>query len=226
MNKKVWLWLFVAVAIAELCGEFLNNQIIIYCTKPLLMIVLSLYYYFSTKEKKSKFSRLILLGLVFSIGGDTFLMFKGSNYFIAGLGCFLITHILYIAAFQNYKSSQIGFLREKWWIITPFLIYLFGLLQYLWNDLADMMIPVIVYSAVICTMAIATLNLKNKMPKVIFSILFVGVLLFMFSDSVIALNKFKSAMLDIPFPNLIIMVTYITAQYLIASSTIIMNEEL
>ena len=103
MNKNNWLWLFVVIAITELCGEFLNSQIIIYCTKPLLMVSLSLYYFFSTKNNFSTFSKIILLGLVFSIGGDTFLMFKGSNYFIAGLGCFLITHVLYIVAFQNYK---------------------------------------------------------------------------------------------------------------------------
>jgi uncharacterized membrane protein YhhN len=51
-----------------------------------------------------------------------------------------------------------------------------------------------------------------------------GAILFILSDSVIALNKFKSDDLNIPMPRLIIMVTYILGQFLIVEG-VIKNEK-
>lgn len=226
MKSKIALWCFFVIAFAELCGEIIQNVNIIYVTKPLLMISLSTYFFFSTIQNRSRFSIFILLGLIFSIGGDTFLMFEGSQYFMLGLGCFLITHLLYIAAFLNYESLSKGLIRQKIGLILPFLLYLIGILSYLWQDLAEMMIPVIVYSTVICLMAITALNLKSKLPKDIFIILFGGVLLFMLSDSIIALNKFKGDTLMIPYHRIVIMTTYIIAQYLIAKSSSVINKDI
>ncbi|MFK7947516.1 MAG: lysoplasmalogenase [Saprospiraceae bacterium] len=226
MKSRILLSCFFLVVIAELYGEATQNINIIYIAKPLLMISLSAYFLHSTIKNRNRFSTLILLGLIFSIGGDTFLMFDGSFYFMLGLGCFLITHLFYITAFINYQSLSNGFIRQKPWLVLPFLIYLAGILSYLWNDLADMKIPVIVYSSVICLMSVATLNLKSQLPKSLFIALFIGVLLFMFSDSVIALNKFKASTLTIPYHHIIIMVTYITAQYLITKNTIEINKSI
>ena len=105
-----------------------------------------------------------------------------------------------------------------------FRLYLFGMLSYLWNDLNDLKIAVVIYSVVICLMAIAALNLKNKMPSAVFYMLFSGVLLFLFSDSIIALNKFGGEGLPIPYHRIMIMCTYIIAQLLIAISTLKANK--
>jgi uncharacterized membrane protein YhhN len=223
MNIKPLLLFFGIIAVTEIYAEMTDNIQLIYVVKPLLMISMSIFYYFNIQTKKSRFSRFILLGLIFSIGGDTFLMFKGSPFFMAGLGCFLITHIFYILAFQHYQKTISGFVNHKKWLIIPFVLYLFGMLAYLWNDLNDLKIPVIIYSTVICLMAIAALNLKNKLPTSVFYMLFSGVLLFLFSDSIIALNKFGGEGLTIPFPRLMIMCTYIVAQLLIALSTLKAN---
>lgn len=223
-KPQILLWCFFLAIVAELYGEITQNIEIIYIAKPLLMISLSAYYLSVTTQNRTRFSTLILLGLIFSIGGDTFLMFDGSLYFIFGLGCFLTTHLFYIAAFLNYQSLHDGFIRQKPWLILPFLIYLVGILSFLWNDLNDMKIPVTVYSTVICLMAVTSLNMKSHLSNNLFTILFFGVLLFMFSDSIIALNKFKASTLAIPHHRIIIMATYIIAQYLIAKSTIEINK--
>ena len=224
MNIKPLLLLFGAIAITEIYAEITDNIQLIYIVKPLVLISLSLFYYQSIRLKKNRFSLMILIGLIFSIGGDTFLMFKGSQFFIAGLGCFLITHVCYIIAFLNFKKDETGLLNHKKWLIIPFLLYLILLLSYLWGDLDDMKIPVFVYATVICLMAITTINLKTKLSVNIFYMLFLGTMLFMFSDSVIALNKFKGDILEIPYPRIVIMSTYIIAQLLIALSTIKANK--
>jgi uncharacterized membrane protein YhhN len=224
MNIKPLLLLFGILATTEIYAEMTNNIQLIYVVKPLLMISLSLFYYFNIQTKKSRFSRFIFFGLIFSIGGDTFLMFQGSPFFMAGLGCFLMTHIFYILAFQHYRKTKIGLINHKKWLTALFVLYLFGMLAYLWNDLNDLKIPVIIYSTVICLMAITALNLKNKLPSAIFYMLLSGVLLFLFSDSIIALNKFGGERLSIPYPRIMIMCTYIIAQLLIALSTLNANK--
>ena len=50
--------------------------------------------------------------------------------------------------------------------------------------------------------------------------LIIGVLLFMLSDSLIGLNQFKKEAIQIPFPRLAIMGTYILAQLLIVKGSI------
>jgi uncharacterized membrane protein YhhN len=220
MKIKPLLLLFGIISVAEIYAEIMNNIQLIYVVKPLLMISLSLFYYLNLPTKSSRFNYFILLGLIFSIGGDTFLMFKGSQFFMAGLGCFLVTHIFYILGFQHYQKTTTGFIRHQKWLLVPFVLYLLGILSYLWDNLNDLKIPVVIYSLVICSMAVAALNLKNKMPSVFFYTLFLGVLLFLFSDSVIALNKFAGEGLQIPYPRLMIMITYILAQLLIAISTL------
>ncbi len=220
MRNKILLFIFIIIAITELYAEITNHTTLIYIVKPLLMASLLMYYYDCTKSHRNRFNLMISLGLFFSIGGDTFLMFDGSNYFIAGLGCFLITHLFYGIAFLTFPTRIIGFIQKKWWWTIPFLIYLVTLLSYLWYDLADMTIPVIVYGTIISGMAISAMNLKTQLPTKIFTMLVIGVCLFMFSDTIIALNKFKNSDLSIPNVRLLIMTSYIVAQFLIAESTI------
>jgi len=222
MNIKPLLLLFGVISLTEIYAEMTNNSLLIYVTKPLLMISLSIHYY-TNIQTKTRFSNFILFGLIFSIGGDTFLMFEGSQFFMAGLSCFLVTHIFYILAFQNYKKTILGNVNHHKWLAIPFILYLLGMLSFLWNDLKDLKIPVIIYSIVICLMAIAALNLKNKLPSAVFYTLFLGVMLFLFSDSIIALNKFGREELHIPYPRVMIMCTYIVAQLLIALSTLKAN---
>jgi len=48
---------------------------------------------------RSRYGRIILLGLAFSWFGDTFLIGKTAAFFLAGLGAFLLAHVAYISAF-------------------------------------------------------------------------------------------------------------------------------
>ena len=46
---------------------------------------------------------LLLAALLFSLGGDVFLMLPG-NYFIPGLASFLVAHLFYIALFRQGRA--------------------------------------------------------------------------------------------------------------------------
>lgn len=222
-DLKPLLGVFFLIAVLEIWAEFSQNTMLRYATKPLLLTLLSVYFFLQTKTHRPPFSTFIFFGLVFSIGGDTLLMFQGDNFFIGGLVCFLMTHVFYALAFYNFKPDAKGFIKDNPLWLIPFALFWVGFNVYLWSDLGDLKIPVLVYSAVITLMAIAALNIRTKLPAAIFDILFIGILLFMFSDSMIALNKFKSAQLSIPYPSLWIMISYIAAQYLIMQQCLKMN---
>ena len=47
--------------------------------------------------------KLMLIAFFFSMLGDTFLMFQGEEYFMFGLGSFIITHLFYIFVFSRNR---------------------------------------------------------------------------------------------------------------------------
>lgn len=228
-SKNYLLLIFLVLALLNLWAEYSFSQSLIFFTKPLLITSLGFWFFIETKNNKTLFRKLILFALLFSVGGDTLLMFVEGDpgrphFFLFGLASFLVAHIFYLSAFVKFPSDKIGLVnRRKWWI-TAFAIYIAFFNYYLLPDVPkEMQIPVLVYSLAIMTMLLACLNLNGKIPSNIFKILFAGAFLFMISDTLIALNKFKSADFTIPFARIWIMSLYILGQYLMVSASTRIN---
>ena len=226
-TKQIFHTLFILCCFINLYAEAVQHRELIYLSKPLLMIFLSIFFYLATRHKSTTFSKFILAGFIFSIAGDTFLMFVENDtgkqsFFLYGLASFLITHICYLLAFLKYPSSIKGFVEERKWLLFFFLLFLGANTAFLWPDLPQAMkIPVVVYSTFIILMTVACLNTKNFLSQKTFLLLFIGVLFFVCSDSVISFNKFKS---PLTYARLIIMPLYLLGQYLIALGAIQANE--
>ena len=222
-NRNVLLWLFAIFSLLNIIGELVEYIPLIFITKPMLMILLSFWFYLETKENPTRFARYILGGFVFSIFGDTFLMFNengmgGEIFFLLGLGSFLITHLFYVAAFLENRKSELGFVGQNRWLFLPFAFFLLMNTAFLWKGIPmDMKIPVVIYSSAIIAMVMSCLNLKTKIPKEVFQILFGGVLLFLISDTFIGINKFHTAL---PFARILIMIPYLLGQYFIGKGAI------
>ena len=80
------------------------------------------------------------------------------------------------------------------------------------DGLGEMLIPVLIYMLVILTMAITAFWRNNSVGKWSYALVFFGALFFMMSDSLLAINKFHTAL---PLSNVSIMLTYALAQFLI-----------
>jgi uncharacterized membrane protein YhhN len=74
-----------------------------------------------------------------------------------------------------------------------------------------------IYALVLTIMVLQALFRFGFTSKRSFTLVFIGALFFMISDSFLAVNKFLE---PLPFASLSIMFTYITAQYLIVEGTI------
>ena len=214
--KKITLFIFFVVAVIELLSKIFGWESIgsVQITvKPLLMPSLAAYFLYSVKQK-NKLAFLIVIALLFSWIGDVMLMFQEIKpvYFMLGLVSFLLAHIAYIFVFN--KSSQ-NFKPKIFTYSTGFLLMLFGvlMLMLMWTGLGDLKIPVTVYTSVIMIMGISALFRKADGA----SLVLIGAILFISSDSLLALNKFYQGFEAADFW---VMLTYILAQYFIVAGMI------
>jgi uncharacterized membrane protein YhhN len=210
MQKYGWLIGFTIVISGDLLGIQLGYQTLQYTFKPL--IIPALAGYFLSVVKKSTLSKWILLSLLFSWIGDVLLMFDRLNelYFLLGLSSFLVAHIFYIVFFHNIRLKEN--LASKPWLLLPVVAYYVGLITLLSPYLGDKRIPVRVYGIVISFMLLLALHMfyiknKNGAYRMI-----AGAILFVISDSVLAINKFYY-----PFDaaGIIVIFTYGLAQFFI-----------
>ena len=231
-------YLYFLVAITEIFAEASHNEMVRFFSKPLLMILLLAFYIKSVAGGWNRLHRFLASSMVFSWIGDVALLFvpgsandqavmgipKNPNYFLAGLAAFLFAHMLYAISFANVSDrTQTPILRKKAWVIIPLVLYMAGLLYLLVpaigaNALTKPFLgPVVIYSAAIATMVVFALNRFGRVSTQSFMLVFSGALLFMLSDSIIAVNKFMH-----PFATagVFIMTLYIAGQYLIAKGAL------
>jgi uncharacterized membrane protein YhhN len=219
--------LYFVVALTELYAELADHKQLKFVSKPLMMVTLALFYFFSTTGKRNTLHKLVLASFFFSWVGDVALMFvyKNPSFFLLGLSGFLVTHILYTSAF--YRVSGIdapALLPKRWWLLLPLVAYMVGLLSALIpaiNNVPEtkpVLFPVIAYSIAIAVMVIFSINRYKRVSDASFVMVFFGALMFMFSDSIIAVNRFIQ---PVPSAGIAIMATYLTAQYLIAKGCLV-----
>lgn len=218
MNKsKIILAAYGAAVAADLLAIFQQMDEIRLISKSVLMPLLMVYAISKFQNKKSALFAMLTAGLVLSWVGDLFLLFDNaySSYFIFGLIGFLIAHICYIFAYQNAKLPN----TETALLPTQQIRYLFiltlagsAVIYVLYPHLDQLKLPVIIYAIVLVGMAIAALYRFGRTSSASFTLVFVGALLFMLSDSMLAINKFVDSFLN---AGIWVMLTYSLAQYFI-----------
>jgi uncharacterized membrane protein YhhN len=216
MNKIIPLIAFVLFSLIDFYGIYLEKQLMVNFAKPMLMITLFWYYYSNTKQLNKYF----VLGLFFSFLGDLLLLGTGEVYFIFGLLFFLIAHVFYIIMVLRLISAR----KPKDFIMAgvPFLLLFLVLMNVLFAGLGSMKIPVIIYAMTISFFGIVSLLLYLQSKTKISLLLLVGVLIFISSDTILALNLFYKTQLFYP---LLIMMTYVLAQYLICRFVLKLNQQ-
>jgi len=204
--------LFFIAAIADIYAIVSGNEAIETYAKPMLLTLLAVVYLAASNKPNFWY----VLGMFFCFVGDVLLMFKGANFFMYGLAAFLLGHIVYIKITVSFlpKDLTVKMITSAF----PF-VFFFGILMYLiYPNLNEMLIPVVVYGVTISTFgSVAFLNYRgDKSTENLW--LFIGAIIFILSDSLIAMNKFYE-------PNemygVTIMITYILAQFLICKAMIV-----
>ena len=177
-------------------------------------MILIISILFSGQIELEGFSFFIFWGLIFSLLGDMMLL-KPWYKFELGLAAFLIGHIFYIIAFISYKGMD--------WDILPllpligFALWLFRMIK---PHLEKLLIPVGSYMSVILLMVWQGIGIWLSEKNIFGLLIGSGVFIFCVSDSILAYQRF---MRRFKCGNTLILITYYIAQYLISSSTQIVD---
>ncbi len=200
--------LIVVSAILAMIMELLGHRTVYLVLKPLTTILVISLLFVVPKSQHSRFKSIMLAALLFCLMGDILLMFPA--YFVFGLAAFLMAHLLFAFGFINLK----GF-RSHWASFVT--LYVIGGLLFFWlkPGLGQFMVPVTVYVVVICFMAWQGIGLFLREKRKEFLWIGIAVLLFMFSDTMIAIAKFKT---DFDYSSILILSTYWLSIGLIANA--------
>ncbi|MFX1325545.1 MAG: lysoplasmalogenase [Promethearchaeota archaeon] len=220
MLEYIFLVLFFVVAVIEVFSEYKDNKKLEYGTKPLLMPLLILFYIFGVLENTSitNVDWLIMVALIGGWAGDIFLMLENEDkWFLFGMGAFFINQIFYIISFLLSITNIANFSTWGLFLLGPALLLLFFTVPRFIKKTEGMKIPVIVYMAAILTMHISALLRLADFSGLPFVLVYVGSISFIFSDAMIAVNKWTG---EFPNARLIIMTTYLLAQFSIALGAI------
>ena len=194
---------FLGVSVLHLAGQLVHLSWLATWTKPLIVAGLALALLWMVRWRPSRVVVVTLVALFFGWLGDLALALSGETWFLAGLGSFLVGHLVYCWLFLRLLGRG----RLPWpafVLLVPFAT----LLVVLAPHLGGMLVPVAVYAAVITAMAITATRCSPRVTA--------GATLFLISDSLLALDKFLplAAIWESGF---LIMLSYIAAQGLITA---------
>ena len=212
--------IYALVVLLELLFIYFNQSQLRWFTKPLLMPLLMLGFYIASFKRSGIFFYLILAALFLSWCGDVLLQMEGM--FILGLVSFLLAHICYIIYFIKTGKGKQGVAQLKPLIALPVVLYIILFLWLLFPYLEALKIPVTVYGITIGTMLLLALNTKQKLQDKTSSLFITGALLFVISDSVLAINLFAYKHVAL---SLAVMITYAAAQYFIVKGAIVNQDQ-
>jgi len=178
-------------------------------TKPLATAMIIAAAGIAASPVPAAYKTLVLAGLALSLLGDIALMYP-DKWFTAGLAAFLAAQIFYILAFRPRPGHPVSI-----GTLLPYI--LFGLLMFflLAPRLGPMKVPVFVYVAAITTMAGFAAARYVDMGGTKTLLAFLGGVLFLVSDSVLAYDRFAR---KVPNARILVLGTYFPAQILIALS--------
>lgn len=159
------------------------------------------------------FYRLLLIAMIFCLGGDVFLALRGEKVFLYGLVSFLLGHVFYAGAFF-YTAGL-----NRWTFIGLAVTLSAGGGVFLWlrSHLGAMKIPVIIYILVISGMVAGAGSMMAADELALSGrwLAFVGALNFYLSDVLVARQRFLKA----GFVNRLIgLPLYYSGQFLLAFS--------
>ena len=205
---------FYVVSLLLSTAYFINPTV--YC-KPLPIWALGIL----ALKSNNTYGKLIATGLLFGSFGDILLdlddhAYPNAGFFIYGLASFLVSHLFYVRAFWSCGLS----FDNAHFVFAIALVYYYSIMKVLLPNMQRELVgPVLVYGLVISSMIFLafmrffspeTCGKGSKFRSLI------GSLVFLVSDSILAVNKFAG---PVENAHIYVMITYYVGQTFLAAST-------
>ena len=213
MKTRILSIIYFVIGTLFIISHYCHNSTVAFITKVLIIPPLMVIFILNLKAEGDRLHKFMFAGLFFSWIGDVLLEIPGGGdiMFMAGLGGFLLSLLMYAFVFFTTPGKNEVF-HGRFYLLIPVLLYGIAMGLYLNNYLGEMRLPVIVYETAMITMLAGAVSRIGKVNRTSYQMVLAGAILFIISDSVLAVNKFVQ---PVSLSTLIIMGTYITAQWLI-----------
>jgi uncharacterized membrane protein YhhN len=145
----------------------------------------------------------LALGLAFSTAGDV-LLDLDPRLFAFGLGAFLLAHLTYIRLFARNRTAGIRLDPPRLAAVLLILVYSVTLSVWIVPSVGELAVPVVLYICALTTMVCTAILARFQQRWVA-----VGAILFLISDSLLAIHKFKT---PVPLRDYLVWSTYYLGQ--------------
>lgn len=211
MLPYIFLALYVIVSGIHLFHSWSDDPKRRY-SKPFLLILLILYYVFSTDNV----SWALLCALATSWLGDVLLIPKGTKWFVAGGISFLFCHVFFVIVYFPMVVWQ----NVIWWILIPAAVIYYGIsvrltLTVKHNVPIAVLIPMIFYLIMNSTMNLFALAQLMTLHNAGSVVAFIGAVSFFISDCTLYLVRYHDNKELIFKKHFTVMLTYLLGEALI-----------
>jgi uncharacterized membrane protein YhhN len=206
-SKKTYFALIFALAVTAILLEIFELKIPYSFAKAATTI--AIIFFASSNRSISRLSAQMVTALIFCLLGDIALLWN--QFFLVGVGLFLVAHLLFIRALKNrfgFKILPLAFLFS--------LVALVSIVYILWSGLAGILkVAVPTYAIVISIMVAQAISIALRKRSKMRSQLALGAILFMVSDTLLGINGFLH---PFPFSGVFILSTYWGALVFLANA--------
>ncbi|HLK22348.1 MAG TPA: lysoplasmalogenase [Bryobacteraceae bacterium] len=152
-----------------------------------------------------------MLGAALAVStlGDVLLDLDPEKLFVFGLGSFLLAHLIYLWTFIRNRTRPLALGVAQIVPTALVLVYSVSVSAWLLPSLGGLIVPVAIYMCAITAMVLSAILARFSNPWVA-----VGAILFLISDSLLAINKFKT---PVPLRDVLVWSTYYAGQFAIAN---------
>ena len=180
-----------------------------------LVPVLAMIVWIARRAPRRRERDLVIAGLFASLAGDAFLELDPAGLFVPGLVAFLIAHVFYVASFTTTTRA----------LALPRALAAYAYGAGILALLGPMLVPVSLYTAVICTMLWRAAARVGQVERRAAWLTLAGAASFAVSDTLIAFARFGGAYFDADLRGstawrLAIMTLYWLGQWGIASALV------
>ncbi len=183
MSLQFLVGAFLLSGTLAIFGSEAGYPLLLFIFKPLTTLML----FPLVGSFRTLFTRLVAVGISFSLVGDLALLGNSNTHFLVGVGGFLLAHVAYIAAFVSkivWSPRILGFTALVGGATIALVLRVAPGAQ-------GLLLPVIVYAIALSLMVISALStVGGALPLA--PLAAVGAVLFYISDSSLALNRFTA----------------------------------
>lgn len=218
-NKLYFSILFFGILFLDIYVK-LNLEAIPYriITKPLIILVLLLFFIKNYRKSQLK-SNYVIIGLLSFLLGDFFFIFYDFiPLYIVGMVFFVAGKLCYVKRFSNQRDFNMLSLVPFFVMCFAYMVFIMILVL---DNLGSFFFPVLLYLFTCLISLLFAYLRKGDVDIKSFYIVLAGVFISVICDSITVIQSFYYE--DFPYHKMILMLLYGISQYLIVMG--LLNEE-